>query len=54
MNDPIFISKVPCPKCGSPVKVRTVDSSDGAYTDYKCTCTNLKCDYEKWEEGADA
>ncbi len=48
------ISDVPCPKCGAPVEVDTWDSSDGAFTDYRCTCTNLACDYRKWEEGPDA
>lgn len=48
------ISKVPCPKCGAPVEVTPWDSSDGAYTDYRCECTNPECDYVKWEEGADA
>jgi len=47
-------SDVPCPKCGSPVDVRAVDSIDGAYTDYKYTCINPKCDYVVWEEAIDA
>lgn len=48
------ISPVPCPKCAWPVLVVTWDSSDGAFTDYKCTCTNPDCYYVKWEEGGDA
>lgn len=54
MPKPKYISSAPCPKCGCAVEVETHDSSDGAYTDYKCICTNLDCDYVKWEEGADA
>lgn len=47
------ISPVPCPHCGQEVLVEVWDSSDGAYTDYRCSCKNKECDYIRWEEGSD-
>ena len=44
---------VPCRKCpAAQVHEREWDSSDGAYTDWKYTCT--ACGHAWWIEGSDA
>lgn len=46
------VSERPCPKCGGKVTCETWDSNDGAYTDYKYTCTT--CGKAWWVDGIDS
>lgn len=53
LNEP-YDSGCKCPKCGDPMKCQTWESSDGAYEDYRYTCTNKDCHYVYWIDGIDS
>jgi lysyl-tRNA synthetase class I len=45
-----WISRTPCPKCGSKVLVTEIDEIHG---DIRYECCNSACDYHGYEEGPD-
>jgi len=46
---------VPCRKCNQQTVVaQKWESNDGAYEDYRYTCTDKKCGYIWWVDGIDS
>lgn len=43
-----------CPVCRSPMKCEQWDSSDGAYEDFKYSCSNNDCRHTYWIDGIDS
>ena len=45
-----WISRTPCPRCGSPVSVTEIDEDRG---DVRYECTQSACTYHGYEDGPD-